>query len=293
MHRTIRTALAAASCAAALTTATATTAAASTLDMVIAGDSYASGVGLGAYDSSGCLRSKGTWGEQYAQRLRGEGVTVNVKNVACGGAVVQNLDEQIKSVTTDTDLVVLTIGGNDVGFVNIVLQCFAPAINDPARCRDAVIAGMKKVPSVQTAALQRVRALRARARAGVRIVVVSYPYLANPSGYILRGLLNSYNAGAAARQLGDMGDQAIANAAAAANAEAGYNLVTVAPTKDLFVGHEPNQDPSVENPARWVNEFNGVKTPADYYHPNFLGYKAMAEAVWRISGPAHDFGVAQ
>jgi lysophospholipase L1-like esterase len=292
MSRTLRAALTTLLCLATFG-AGASAAHARTLDMLIAGDSYASGVGLGTYDSSGCLRSRGTWGELYANRLRAEGTTVNVKNVACGGAVVQNLDAQIKSITPETDLVVLTIGGNDVGFVNIVLQCFAPGINDPARCRDAVISGMKKVPSVQAAALQRVRAVRARGRQGIRIVVVSYPYLANPSNYILRGLFNSYNAGLAARQLGDMGDQAIINAATTANAEAGYEIVTLAPTKDLFVGHEPNQDPIVENPARWVNEFTGVKTPVDYYHPNFNGYKAMAEAVWRISGPAHDFGVAQ
>lgn len=292
MHRKLRAAIAALSCTAAVG-ATAGAAEARTLDMIIAGDSYASGVGLGVYDGSGCLRNRGNWGEQYAARLRSEGVTVNVRNVACGGAVVQNLDEQIKAVTPETDLVVLTIGGNDVGFANIVIQCFAPGINDPLRCRDAVVAGIKKVPGVQAAALRRVQALRARAREGVKVVVVSYPYLANPGGYILRGLFNSYNAGAAARQLGDLGDQAIRNAAAAANAEAGYDLVTLAPTKDLFVGHEPNQDPIVENPARWVNEFTGVKSPVDYYHPNFQGYKAMAEAVWRVSGPTHDFGVAQ
>lgn len=292
MSRTLRAAAAAIASIAALS-ASAGAAQARTLDMIIAGDSYASGVGLGSYDSSGCLRSRGNWGEQYASRLRGEGVTVNVRNVACGGAVVQNLDAQIKSITPETDLVVLTIGGNDVGFANIVLQCFAPGINDPARCRDAVVSGMKKVPSVQAAALQRVRTVRARGRQGIRIVVVSYPYLANPGNYILRGLFNSYNAGLAARKLGDMGDQAIINAAATANAEAGYEIVTLAPTKDLFVGHEPNQDPIVENPDRWVNEFTGVKTPVDYYHPNFKGYKAMADAVWRVSGPTRDFGVAQ
>ncbi len=138
---------------------------------------------------------------------------------------------------------------------------------------------MKKVPSVQAAALQRVRTVRARGRQGIRIVVVSYPYLANRATTSCAGCSTPTTQGSA-RKLGDMGDQAIINAAAPRTAGRVRDR-DARPTKDLFVGHEPNQDPIVENPDRWVNEFTGVKTPVDYYHPNFKGYKAMADAVWR------------
>ncbi len=265
---------------------------AKTLDIVIAGDSYSSGVGGGGYTTE-CIRSPNAFGQQYAQRVRATGVTVNVKNVACGGAVVANLDEQIKSVTPETDLVVMTIGGNDVGFANIVVSCFLPAVSDPARCKDTVDNAKAKVGGVQSAALKRLDALKARARPGIKVVVASYPYLANPGNYILRGLFNSYNAGAAARQIGDLGDQAVTGAAAQANAAAGYDLVTFAPSKDLFLGHEPNQDPYKENPNRWVHEVTGLLGPVDFYHPNPKGHAALAEAVWRVAGPDHTFGVAQ
>ena len=287
MHRSLRAACALIACVGGLAT-TAGAASAKTLDIVIAGDSYSSGVG--ASGSSGtCIRSPRTWGQVYAQLARAKGLTVNVNNQACGGAVVANLYQQINAVTPDTDLVVLTIGGNDVGFANIVVQCFTPLISDPARCKQAIDQGKAKVPGVQTAALAALQTLKSKLRPGGKVVVASYPYLANPSHYILRGLLNSYDTGAGARQLGDLGDQAVINAANQANAEAGYDLVTFVPTKDRFVGHEPNQDPYVDNPNRWVNEFD----LAGPYHPNDKGYLAMAEATMAAAGPGGDFGVSQ
>ncbi|MBO9534397.1 MAG: hypothetical protein J7513_15600 [Solirubrobacteraceae bacterium] len=266
-------------------------ASAKTLDIVIAGDSYSSGVGGSGSNYGGtCLRNHNTWGEVYGNLVRAKGLTVNVNNVACGGAVVKDLDGQIPAVTPQTDLVLLTIGGNDVGFANIVIQCFAPVISDPGRCKSAVDSGKSKVNGVQTAALQRLNTLKARLRPGGKVVVASYPYLANPNNYILSTIFGQkYNAGAGARELGDLGDQAVLNAAATANSQAGYPLVTFVKTKDRFVGHEPNQDPYADNPARWVNEFD----LAGPYHPNDLGYKAMAEATLAAAGPGFDFGVSQ
>lgn len=291
MHRKLLALAAALGCAAAL--GGVSTAQAKTLDLLIAGDSYSSGVGAGNYRGGACLQSDGAYGFKYADLLRAKGLTVNVRNVACGGATVPNLDTQLRSVTPDTDLVVMTIGGNDVGFANIVVQCFTPLISDPARCQQAVNDGKRKIPSVQASALQRLEMLKARARPGVKVAVVSYPYLANPGNYVLRGLFNSVNAGKIARELGDMGDQAVINAGQQANASAGYDIVSFVPTKDLFIGHEPDQDPFRENPNRWVHEFTGLLGPVDFYHPTPRGYQAMAEALIRAGGPTGDFGAAQ
>lgn len=289
MHRSIRALAALAVSAGALATG-ATGAQAKTLDIVIAGDSYASGVGGGgSYTGGTCLRSPNTWGQVYAKLAREKGLTVNVKNVACGGAVVPDLDKQISAVTQETDLVLLTIGGNDVGFANIVINCFAPVIADPARCKNLVDTAKRKVPGVQTAALRRLEMLKTKMRPGGKVVVASYPYLANDANYILRGLFNSYNTGKGARELGDLGDDIVRNAAAIANPAAGYDLVTLVETKDRFVGHEPNQDPYRENPARWVHEIGGDGP----YHPNIKGYLAMGEATFAESGPGFDFGVSQ
>lgn len=293
MNRSFRAIAALAACAGTLATG-ATAAEAKTLDIVIAGDSYSSGVGGGGgYSGGTCTRSPNTWGQVYAKLARDKGLTVNVNNVACGGGVVTDLDKQMTAVNSSTDLVLVTIGGNDVGFANIVIQCYTAVIADPARCKSAVQAGKNKVPGVQTAALKRLQALKARMHPGGKVVVMSYPYLSDNKGYILRGLFNSYNAGQGGRELGDLGDQAVINAANIANGEAGYDLVNFIPVKDRFVGHEPNPDPYKENGAGWVHEFSGLYGPTDIYHPTPDGYRAMGAAVMANAGAGGDFGVAE
>ncbi|MBJ7470859.1 MAG: hypothetical protein JHD16_06130 [Solirubrobacteraceae bacterium] len=293
MNRSFRALAALAVCAGSLAVG-ATAAQAKTLDIVIAGDSYSSGVGGGGgYTGGACTRSPNTWGQVYGQLARNKGLTVNVNNVACGGGVVTDLDKQMLAVTPETDLVLVTIGGNDVGFANIVIQCFTPGISDPARCQSAIATGKRKVPGVQTAALKRLQALKARMRPGGKVVVMSYPYLANPSNYILRGLFNSFNAGKGARELGDLGDQTVINAGNLANAEAGYDFVTFVPVKDRFIGHEPNQDPFKTNSAGWIHEFNNLYGATDIYHPKPAGYRAMGEATMAKAGSGGDFGVSQ
>ena len=289
--RSLRSVALAAGAIAALGTAAAP-AQAKTLNVVIAGDSYSSGVGTGGTTGT-CMRSPYTYGGVYAQKMRERGYTVNYTNIACGGAVVENLDDQIKLITPETDLVLLTIGGNDVGFISIILQCFVPGISDPARCKDQVTAAVKNVPGVKDKVQSRIAALRARLRPGAKVAVVSYPYLANPNKFVLRGFFNSYEAGTPVRALGDLGDKMITDTASEINASAGYSLINFVPTKDLFVGHEPNQDPNRENPDRWINETGNLPSPVAIYHPTGHGYRAMAEAVLRAGGPEGDFGVAR
>lgn len=271
----------------------AATAQAKTLNLVLAGDSYTSGNGTGVYSDTKCSRSPLNWGQDYAAALRDKGLTVNVTNAACGGAVVSDLDGQISAITPDTDLVALTIGGNDVGFTNIVIQCFAPVAFDPGNCKKAVDRANTLLPGVATAALQRVEAAKARLRPGAKIIVLSYPYLAQPSTYVIRNLFGSYAAAPAVRALGDAGDAIDQQVVAKANAEFGAGFMTFVPTKDLFVGHEPNPDPYKDNPTSWINEFTNVKSPVDIYHPRVGGQQAMAQAILRVAGPNGDFGVAR
>ncbi|MEN0012012.1 MAG: SGNH/GDSL hydrolase family protein, partial [Solirubrobacteraceae bacterium] len=232
------------------------------------------------------------WGPLYAQLMRDRGYTVNFNSAACGGATIENLSAQVNAVTKDTDLVLLTIGGNDVGFINIVLNCFVPGINDPARCRQQVESATKNVPGVQQRVLTQVDQLLSKLRPGAKFGVLSYPYLANPSKFVLKGLFNSYEAGTPVRALGDLGDQMIINTVNAVNAKAGYQEGTYIPTKDLFVGHEPDQDPNRSSATTWINEGGTAGSAAGIYHPNIYGYQAMAQAVLRAGGPSGDFGVS-
>lgn len=294
MQRSTRSLATLAACALTVIACTGFTATASAkqLDLVVLGDSYSSGNGAGNYYDLLCGRSSTAWGERYASLLRARGTTVTVKNAACQGGTLPDLDGQINAITPSTDLVALTIGGNDVGFANIVIQCFAAITSDPGRCKTAINNGINKIPLVQAGALAKLEKFKSRLRPGAKVVVLSYPYLASPSNYTLRGLFGAYKSGVGARLLGDKGDLAVKNAAAIANAAAGETFVQFIPTKDLFRTHEPNPDPYRENASTWVWEFNQALVN-EYYHPKPAGYAAMAQALLRAGGTAGDFGVAE
>lgn len=107
---------------------------------VALGDSFSSGAGSGivpgvpvenqaVYDpltnttTNQCLRSS----KSYPVKLSTQ-YSLVLKNVSCAGATTSSLlitgqfgePAQIGSVTSDTKLVTLTIGGNDIGFVDVV-----------------------------------------------------------------------------------------------------------------------------------------------------------------------------
>jgi Mg-chelatase subunit ChlD/lysophospholipase L1-like esterase len=102
--------------------------------VVVLGDSYSSGEGAGSYRDAedgtrGCHRSPNAYGEQlYA------GTETEVINLACSGAVIRdygerqsgrNVDPQENQLAAvgDHDLVLLTMGGNDIGFSEIIKNC--------------------------------------------------------------------------------------------------------------------------------------------------------------------------
>lgn len=109
---------------------------ASTKHVVVLGDSYSSGEGARHYDETagGCHRSRHT----YARQIWAEG---QVTNLACSGAVVLDhtrnqpgramdgrpwptqQSQLAGAMERDPDLVLLTMGGNDVDFANIVVNC--------------------------------------------------------------------------------------------------------------------------------------------------------------------------
>jgi lysophospholipase L1-like esterase len=96
------------------------------LDVVAMGDSYASGTGAGNYHPGTegvCWRSHNSYSELAVQDLQSHGAQVNFFNVTCSGATIDDLRQvfkgqppQLSALTPSTDVVYLTIGGNDIGF---------------------------------------------------------------------------------------------------------------------------------------------------------------------------------
>jgi lysophospholipase L1-like esterase len=88
-------------------------------DYVALGDSYSAGVG--APGQSGlCLRSP----NGYPGRWNAANDPASYRSVACAGATTDTLRAtQLSALTSGTDLVTLTIGGNDAGFAPAVITC--------------------------------------------------------------------------------------------------------------------------------------------------------------------------
>src|SRR3954452_19396443 len=88
---------------------------------VALGDSFSSGVGTGSYSlSSACKRS--VYAYPYLLSQLRAGTSLNF--VACSGATTPDLiNTELAAVTASTTIVTMTIGGNDIGFSNLIYQC--------------------------------------------------------------------------------------------------------------------------------------------------------------------------
>ena len=111
-----------------------------TLRYVALGDSFASVGTLTDLDPNpvGCARAHDNYPSVAAERL---GATEFV-DVTCGGATTVHMTQsqqvplgtnppQLDALTADTDLVSVSISGNDIGFGDIVLTCGALSLTDP------------------------------------------------------------------------------------------------------------------------------------------------------------------
>jgi lysophospholipase L1-like esterase len=235
--------------------------AAATADHYVAlGDSFSSGVGTGSYTlSSSCRRGVSAYPWLVAQQRANTSLTF----VACSGATTGDvMASQIQSVTATTGIVTMTIGGNDIGFSDLIIQCTL------ANCSSALDSTRASLGTVLGPRLDAVyTAIRSRALAA-RVVVLGYPRLFSSAGCL--GTLGiSSTERTKANQLADALDQLTSARAAAA----GFSYRSaIAP----FTGH------AVCSGSAWVNGLNLFNT-VESYHPNrngnSLGYAPLLRSV--------------
>src|SRR4051794_8045558 len=190
----------------------------------------------------------------------------------------RTMTPQINAVGRDTDLVLFTIGGNDVHFADIVKQCFALGFRDPGDCRDKVQAAQGSIGDVGVRTAAFLRQLKARMRPDAHILLASYPYLEKDPGYKLRGgflFTDVFAVGEEVRRLGDLGDQGQRAAVDALNAEPGARITYLDDVKSHFAGHEPDGRVCCRNPDRWLHEFDST-TQMEWYHYNSTGHQEVA-----------------
>ncbi|MFD9698684.1 SGNH/GDSL hydrolase family protein [Lentzea sp. NPDC059081] len=146
--------------------------------LVVLGDSYASGVGAGDYQdgtAGNCWRSNNSYGEQVAARLRAAGRLGSVTNVSCSGAATADLSvpfkerpAQLDALKPDTNLVLLTIGTNDIDYASYGTTCvLSDCTGAPT---EATLAKLPQMGSNVTALLTEID----RRSPHARIVVVGY-----------------------------------------------------------------------------------------------------------------------
>ncbi len=108
--------------------------AASGIRYVALGDSYASGYGITPVQDARCGRGA----TNYPSVLRAVAQPQSYQNVACSGATTRSIwnaeggePKQISALKKDTSLVTVTIGGNDIGFTELVTTCATLGLRQP------------------------------------------------------------------------------------------------------------------------------------------------------------------
>lgn len=183
------------------------------------------------------------------------------------------MEPQTNAIGEDTDLVLITGGGNDVDFAEIVKQCFAPFLRDPGACREQINNALDELANVENRMVDTLAAIRARVRPDTRVALVGYPFLANNDDFELVyrrfGIWESdrYAAAREVRELGRLGDLGQQAAVDRANAAAGEDFATfVSDVKQYFAGHEPKPELGAGNPDRWMNEFEQLVFAENYHY---------------------------
>jgi lysophospholipase L1-like esterase len=202
------------------------------------------------------------------------------------------LKPQIDAIDSSVDLVLMTMGGNDLGFSTIVQNCYS-ALKTPVLCKDAIKIANDRMDSLKSRLINTFGELRGdkRLRPGARIAYVSYPHLSLDVEYKIAFRYSDmgvtlfediYDAGKEIRALELAGEKAQREAVDAANAAAPENyknyITFYDGTKALFSGHEPDPDTWRENPDRWLHEFDSF-TMQEWYHSNALGHENWANAL--------------
>ena len=252
------------------------------------GDSYTAGPLIPDLTGSpaGCARSTSNYPSLVAAAIHAASFT----DVSCQGADSTDMTgpeavplgtnpPQDNALSPSTTLVTFQIGGNDINFINIIVNCTTLSLTDPfgAPCRkhytpggtDQLKAAINATAPKVAADLQGIHADAPNAR----ILLVGYPAILPSKGDgcwplvpiaygdvpYLRGVEQELNA-------------MLATVATANNA-------TFVDTYTASIGHDACQAPGV----KWVESLVPT-SPAAPFHPNALGEKGMAQQVLAALG---------
>lgn len=227
-------------------------AAATAQKYVALGDSYSSGTGTRQYTDAGCQRSV----YAYPSLIDVQRPNTDLVFAACSGATTSSvIANQVSSLTADTDIVTITVGGNDAGFSSVVTQCALPW---PWSCTTDLDNAQAFIRTTLPGRLDAVYAEIARRSPNATVVVLGYPRLfmgvdCNGGTFFSSDELTRMNQ--TADQLRDV-----------TRARAQAARFTFVDAIGAFTGH------AVCSSSEWLN---GLSNPVgESYHPNRTGHSA-------------------
>jgi lysophospholipase L1-like esterase len=215
---------------------------------VALGDSYSSGVGTRVFYNEGCSRSPDAFGPKIAAA---RGYTLSFQ--ACSGATSTEVNsKQLGTLTSTTSLVTITIGGNDAGFSNVILNCALYYFTCGSSVNEANSFIANKLPALLDTTYGDIRSKATSAH----VVVLAYPHLFTTDGKTCNAnFLTSSNE----KKLNETADKL--DGVIKARAEA--HKFTFVDPRNAFLAHE------VCSSSEWLN---GQSNPlSESYHPNVSG----------------------
>lgn len=220
------------------------------------GDSYSAGNGAGGRSQAQCYRGASAW-PRFVAAARGWELALH----ACSGATTADvLTSQLPALDPATDVVTITIGGNDLGFGTVMGAC---AGSDDALCAAVIAQATTALQDGLGPRLDTVYAVITGKAPNAALVVVGYPPLFAGTGINCGGTDFTASEQKALNTLG-----AELNATIRAHAQAaGARFVD--PT-GAFRGH------AVCTQRPFITGVDSAAQPDDAFHPNAAGQLTYA-----------------
>lgn len=253
------------------------------LDYVALGDSYSAASGVLPSDPAApllCLRSA----RNYPHVIAAE-TGARLTDVTCGAAETRHFTTaqypgvapQLDAVRADTDLVTMTIGGNDSGvFIGAILACGSAGLvtlGHGSPCKD--LYGSRFEDTIRTttypALVAALHAVRAKAP-GADVAILGYPWILPPTGGCFTRMPVATGDVPYLRSLQSTLNDAVRRAAAATGA-------TYVDMNGVSEGHDACQPAG----TRWIEPVLQGTNPV-VVHPNALGEANMAAQAMGVLG---------
>jgi lysophospholipase L1-like esterase len=248
---------------------------------VALGDSYSAASGVLPPDPEAplnCLRSTSNYPHLIAAAT-GAALT----DVTCGGADTSdyagpqydNVPPQLDAVPADTELITMTIGGNDSGvFINSIVQCGiagASTLGQGSPCKDRYGSSFEDTIRTTTypSLVNALTAVRDKAP-DAQVAILSYPWILPTSGGCFDKMPVAEGDVPYLRSLQTTLNDAVRRAAEATGA-------TYVDLNEVSEGHDACQPLGV----RWIEPVLQGTNPV-IVHPNALGEQQMAAQAMQV-----------